>query len=308
MTFRGMMKRGLAIAAAGLAFTTMGMGQAAGQLDPNDPTDAVKMARKLHCSLEDAKPIVYQWKGRLYSRVQGERDRHLFNLLGMNVRTCGTVTNEARGYGYRMVSREIMLYLDPRTNEVLRSWENPWTGKTVDVIHVANDPVNSRGATHAVGRDGTPFRFYGRFAGGRVFASFEVPLFYTNALGGDYQPYVGNYYHAMEMFNFIIDEDDLLDGGKDTASTAVVTWGRLAQWLPWMEMGARPGIMVANATGRKLPSWDDLDPVMIAEIDANYPVYREPPPLDDTRPNETSWTYFKKILDARQKDTQEGGH
>jgi hypothetical protein len=33
---------------------------------------------------------------------------------------------------------------------------------------------------------------------------------------------------------------------------------------------------------------------MRKEIDANYPAWRAPPPVDDARPNETSWTYFRK--------------
>ena len=46
--------------------------------------------------------------------------------------------------------------------------------------------------------------------------------------------------------------------------------------------------------GVKLGSWDELPDVMKREIETNYPEYRNPPPGDDPRPNETSWTYFKK--------------
>ena len=46
--------------------------------------------------------------------------------------------------GYRLISREGMLYLDFDAGEVLRIWDNPYTGETVDVIHVASDPVNGR--------------------------------------------------------------------------------------------------------------------------------------------------------------------
>ena len=62
----------------------------------------------------------------------------------MNIRQCVAIEDPVRGVGYRMVSREIMLYLDPETNEVLRSFANPWTGADNEVIHVANDPVNGR--------------------------------------------------------------------------------------------------------------------------------------------------------------------
>ena len=37
------------------------------------------------------------------------------------------------------------------------------------------------------------------------------------------------------------------------------------------------------------------------EIAANYPAYTAAPPTDDARPNETTWTAFRKWIDARPK-------
>ena len=113
-------------------------------LDISKPEEALQVSRKFQCSMVDNAPVVYHWSGRGYSRVPGEPDRLLFNLEGMNVRACVTVNDPVKGVGYRLVSRELMLYLDPKTGNVLRTWDNPWSGKTVDVLHVANDPVNSR--------------------------------------------------------------------------------------------------------------------------------------------------------------------
>ena len=79
-----------------------------------------------------------------------------------------------------------------------------------------------------------------------------------------------------------------------------MAWVRIAQWLLWMEMGSRSGLMYVNAVGKKLPSWDDLSDTMKAEIAANYPQYKEPPPVDDKRRNDTSWTVFKKYIDAKR--------
>ena len=39
---------------------------------------------------------------------------------------------------------------------------------------------------------------------------------------------------------------------------------------------------------------DDMQEPLKGEIATNYPDFRSPPPGDDPRPNETSWTYFKK--------------
>jgi hypothetical protein len=79
----------------------------------------------------------------------------------------------------------------------------------------------------------------------------------------------------------------------------VVSWVRLAQWLPWMEMGDRAGLLYFNAMGRKLESFDQLSDTMKAEISASYPTFKAPPPVTDERRNETSWTYMKKIIDER---------
>lgn len=281
-----------------LALALAAAAQAA-ELDPATAEGNIAINRKIHCSLEDASPQVFQWFGRAYSRVPGEPDRHLFNLDGMNIRQCVSIDDPERGPGYRMVSRELMLYLDPQTNEVLRSFANPWSGTDNDVIHVANDPVNGRPtfARTAAGED-IPFDL--QDINGNWLMRIEVPLFYTNPMGGEYQNYVGGTYHATEIFDFNGDTGELLDADIPVAYP-VVSWVRLAPWLPWMQMGNRVGMMYFNAMGRKLEGFEQLSATMRDEIAENYPEYTAPPDLDDTRPNETSWTFMKKIIDGADR-------
>lgn len=267
-------------------------------LDPSKPADAVEISKRTQCGPADNTPGVYRWTGRVYSRRAGERDQHLFNVEGMNIRQCASVTDAKRGTGYRLVSREIMLYLDPKTNQVLRNWTNPFTGKTVEVMHVGNDPVNSR-PTFPYGEDGQPYSMNMNRINDTVFLAFEAPLFYTNPLAGDYQDYVGNKYHAMEIFDFAMSAKDALDTSTPTAYPSVA-WVRISDWMPWMMMEGREGQMVFNAVGTKLKSFDQLPQVMKDEIAANYPAYVAPPPVDDARPNETTWTVFKKQVDAKR--------
>ena len=273
----------------------------AARLDLSDPTDAVKAQQKMICSLEEGKDIIYWWQGSAYSRVPGERDRLLFNVQGMNIRHCKNFLDPKRGHGFRSVSREVLFYLDPETNQLLSTWTNPWTGEPVDVIHVANDPVNMRGPMYAYDTTGKPFQFDALFINGRVITSGEAPLFYKNPLAGDYQEYVGNMYHAMEALNGYAYEDDLLDGDKDTLERYTLSWARFSEWLPWMKMGGRSGMMIFTTVGGRLDSWDDLPDLIKKEIRANYPEYDKPPPLDDARPNVTSWSYFKQVLDTRSE-------
>ena len=268
---------------------------AARQLDLANPDDALAVFRKMQCSTQDKVPVVYRWTGRVYSRVPGEQDRLLFGLEGMNIRQCVTASDPVRGTGFRQVSREIMLYTDLKTGQPLKSWANPWSNETVEVTHVANDPVNMRGPVFAKGADGKPFTLDARNEGGWLSMPTEVPLFYENALGGAFQDYVGGKYQAMEIFDFSARSDIALDSRTKQAMPAVA-WVRVADWLPWMKMRGRAGQMIFNATGRMLGSYDELPKVMKDAIDSDYPAWKSPPPVDDARPNETSWTYFKKKL------------
>lgn len=277
------------------AFAIGGAAQAA-KLDLNTPEGANTAARKIQCSMKDGEPTVYWFHGEGFSRVPGERDRKLFNVEGMNVRACVTVKDEKRGTGWRLVSRELLFYTDPATGELLRTWANPWTGATLNVLQTANDPVNQR-PQFPTGADGKPAKWNGTLSGKTWWNTITVPLFYNNPLGGDYQKYVGGTYHATEMFNFFGNIDDLLSD-KIANPPIEVGWVRLASWLPWMEMGDRAGMIYIHAAGRKLDRFDQLPAVMLKEIETTYPEYRTPPPGDDARENETSWTYFKKKVPA----------
>jgi len=285
---------------AWLAAALAASGAAAGSgrpLDLDTPEGAIAAFRKIQCSTVDQRPAVYYWEGEAYSRVPGERDRLLFRFEGMNVRQCTTVTDPARGRGFRQVSREIMFYTDPATGHIVDEWKNPWTGETVQVLHIANDPVNFRAPIYPVTADGKPYEAGLRVLGDHWWSTTTVPLFYRNPLAGDYQEYVGGTYHATEMFNFFGRLTDLTDPARPSADVNVA-WARISDWLPWMKMGDRAGTMYFNGAGRKLDGYADLPEQMRVAIEARAPTYREPPPVDDARPNETSWTYFKKQMEA----------
>ena len=256
--------------------------------------DSLDASRKITCSMIDDKPIVYWWYGRMYSRVQGERDKLLFRVEGMNIRACTSIKDPERGQGFKMVSRELLFYQDPNTGEILDEWTNPWTDETVEVLHVANDPVNW-GSNYEMDKNGKPYEINLSTHGDDWWDTSTIPLFYNNPLGGDFQQYVGGIYHATEMFNTTGSLSNLMDDSKDTAK-ANIGWERISYWLPWMKMSGRNGIVYFHTFGKKLESYNDLPETIKKEIKENYPIYNNPPPTDDDRKNETSWTYFKKVL------------
>jgi hypothetical protein len=271
-------------------------------LDLDNPEDAVKAMQKISCDLEEGKPATFWWSGKVYSRVPGEKDRLLFKYQAMNTRACKNLSDPEKGYGYRMVTREALIYQDPKTGEIIHSWTNPWTDEELEVVHIYNDPVNMR-PIYAQSSWG-PFRFPATFKDGRGWFSFEVPLFYTNPLAGDYQEYVGGTYQAIEMFNFFFDEAILLDPAVTGSNDTHVSWSRVSKWLPWMKMGDRAGQMIYTGAGKRVTTWEELPEILKNELKRVKPEFQTPPPLDDDRPNETSWTYFKKVIDKQREQSK----
>ena len=269
-------------------------------LDPQKAEDAIEIMKRAQCGPADGKPAIYRWSGNIYSRVEGEPDRLLFRGEGMNIRQCVTVTDPQRGTGYRQVSREVMIFLDPVTGEIVRDWKNPFTGETVKVMQINNDPVNmppmfplTTDGKNAMARLVSGYKRMGPW----LMMPYEAPLFYTNPLAGDFQEFVGNKYHAMEVFDFVAPAAEILDTRIPFVKPSV-SWVRISDWMPWMKMRGRQGQMVFNAVGTKMDSFDELPAVLRDEIDRNFPIYRQPPPLDDARPNETTWTVFKKWVES----------
>lgn len=300
------MKTLTSITVAALLLLAAGAASAAGKAQPLDPANADDQLRiqvKMSCSLVEGTPTLYWWSGRMWARVPGEPNRLLFNVHGMNMRQCRVKQDPVRGFCYRSVSREVMLYLDPVTNEVVRRWKNPWSSEEVDVVHVANDPVNARDWYCSRDQDGKPvdrsdnlsFKDDLLLEGGGA-----ARLFYKSPLAGEYQDYVGGTYHAMEFGTSAASASEALDAGDNELQDTLISWVRISRWLPWMKMGDRDGLVVFHTAGMRLDSWEQLPEVVRREVDARYPTYKAPPPLDDPRPNETSWTVFKKFIDERR--------
>ncbi len=57
-----------------------------------------------------------------------------------------------------------------------------------------------------------------------------------------------------------------------------------------------------NVIGFSTFELEDLPDSLVTNLTERYPLYLTPPPLDDTRPNETSWTVFKKHLESRDAE------
>ncbi len=227
--------------------------------------------------------------GTVYAYVPGEKPRALFNLEVVGMGRYVKATD-----GYQRLSREIGYYTDLQSGEILTRWFNPYLQREVEVIPIQNDPVNRKftvqNATYKVMEQGDSITFYR-----------EVPLRYPNALDRAGYPLYssGDFYEAMEMFNNFVSRADL-ENERLTSLPSAGSWARLGPWLPWMEMALSPGSLVYHARSNKvLNGIEGLRPALREYIASDNPKYLQAP-AEFSAPDETSWTFFKKLIDARR--------
>jgi hypothetical protein len=288
------------------AATTCSPTLAKGLLDPKNATDNLAIEMGIACgSLDVTRPQYYFWTGKVYARRMGEPDQHLFNVQGVNPRACQILNDPTRGgLGYQAAARELMLYLDPVSNEVLRTWKNPWTGETVKVAQMVNEPASMRVPKFPLDESGkqAPFRMNWVDAGDFLVAERTRAFYRDSPLGGDYQDFVGGKYSVIETDTMIVRKELALGHRSGRPLPYVATWTRISPWLPWMKMGGREGsvIVITQGQGGSL-DFSRLPEPLRSTIDAEYPLMRQAPPFDDDRAFVNSWEAAKRWIDAERK-------
>lgn len=255
----------------------------------SDSSQTVKTSElvRTRCSI-NGKDTYLEWSGSVYAFVPQERQRKLFNIIGMNVARC---SQNQQGQ-WLLTSRELQYYLDPQTNQILNRWQNPWTGEEVPVVHVANNPVQNN-----LGQGDYPAFVAGR----NIIITLDVPLTYPNVLASDpkFQDYSPEpLYQAGEFFKFAVPKAIVQRSDVSTVLNVSGTWIRIGPWLPWMKMKGKPGELGYSASIRKLRRFDELSPLLRQEITSRVPVYRTAPACFLAVSNETSWTYFREHFDS----------
>ena len=259
-------------------------GSAAGQLDT---------FMRMRASA-DGRETFANWWVSVFAVVPGERPKEIMKMEGFNV---GRFIKADDGSA-QFMTREVGYYRDLKTGEFLKEWLNPYTNEKVAVVHILNDPVNSRWPAPKPGEAGRlPFMQ----AGDDVILRMDVPHAYPNPLLPADFPVEssGPMYLASEHFTFFAKTKDL-DDAKQASVPVTYAWARTGPWLPWMKMGTKPGYVLYSGHGKKFSRFEDLPADVREFTKTNYPLYMAAPTTYVT-PNETSWTYYKKLQAAAKK-------
>lgn len=255
-----------------------------------EPSPAAAGARgledlvKLRCSTDPADEVIVWWSGVLYGLQDQQAPRPVLGFEGYNI--CRA---EAQADGtWRLLTRELTFYRDLATGEIVDEWQNPYTKARNDVVHVANDPVNT------VFRAGGPPMPWVE-SGNTTMLALNIPLAYPNPLSPAEFPREssGEMYVGSEHFMFSAPRSEMDDPALAQVD-AHVGWTRIGPWLPWMEMGGVEGRLLYVGQGNKKASIGDLPADIQERIRKDYPEYAHAPSAW-AQPNMTSWTYFKRL-------------
>ena len=275
--------------------TSAGGESALPDLDLTDPLVVSEAFARTRGSLDPDEHVFYYWKGLIYDRKyadptgepQSDYGTPLMAFEGFNVARFEPVGNGV----FDMVTREVSLYTS-LSGEIIDCWNNAVIGAEeparVPVVHVTNDPVNFQ----ISGADVTEM-------GEMIVFPMEVILTYESPLPvEDYPEYsASNTYESSELFNFFTTKAALRDPANESVP-AHISWTRVGQYLPWMQVGQLQGHLVYHAQGRKLENgWDDLPANIRDWVEDNAPEYKRAPETQSWGSNMTSWRYFRRLID-----------
>ena len=290
----GALSVGLASGGTSQAAPSAAMPAPRGKLDYLDPKDNLLAFAKIWSSLEE--PLIGGFHGMMYVRTGTNRMVPVFGYEGTGVLQArweadGTLSRRSRETGY---------FTDLRTGEVLESWHNPFTGKTVPVYHFYNPllvrNMDAEMSTFQFGKntdpptlmnEGTvfpddsgkiPFVLPFQQFGNDLLLNWDYTHEYTNPVTPEGWPKssTGARISPSEHFTFQISKAQLED--EDAASARFVAgFSRISQCWPWMQMGGS-GMEDAQLFGRMfshkgLPGTAEVRPKVLEYIEKHAPEY-----------------------------------
>lgn len=235
--------------------------------------------------------LYYKWSGDVWWQENPDKQREkLFSIIGMNATKVFIKTDPQYGEaGYR-INRELGLFCDPITQEILHWWRSPQLSHVVPVVHIANRIVQGsvKPRKYVIPKD-TEY----------ITSVIDIPLEYPHPLAGDsrYSDYCsGEKFKAVEHFTSYISR-------PDASNVPPAQWARDCPWMPWMRLGyGHPAKLRFETTISRVNSFEQLHSQLVRLVREKVPIY-EFTPTESDEPNMTSIQYFKKHFEAYLQGT-----
>jgi len=295
---RGVLRAGLAwggaatLLGAGVA-RAAGHGKSAG-LNYSDPRDNLYAFGKIWSGYET--PVIGAFHGLMYLRLAGRRMIPVFGYTGTGTLLCKI---DAAGDLW-IKSRETGYFTDLETGDILETWDNPLTGKTVEVYHFYNDVLGGKISTEIPkfflggendaptlmnegsvfpDKDGRypfilPFQQYGN----DMMLSWDYTHEYTNPVTPEGWPLssTGARITPSEHFTFQVNRAELEDRDLPTCRMTA-GFSRTSECWPFMQMGGTPfadAVLFGRMHSHKgLAGYGEVPPKVLAYIEKHAPEY-----------------------------------
>ena len=265
-----------------------------GGLDFTDSKDNLWAFGKIWAGYDE--PVIGGFHGLMYARIGNTRMIPLFGYEGTG---CLQTKWDPDGF-LNIKSRETGYFTDLETGEVLETWDNPFTGETVEVYHFYNNVLGGRLSTQIpkfvmgeVGdaptlmNEGTvfpdengeyPFLLPFEQFGDDLLLSWDYTHDYTNPVTPEGWPKAstGKTITPSEHFVFYVDRDELEDRSIPSARFRG-GFSRQCNWWPWMKMGGHDhedGILFGRMFSQKgMPGTQSVRPKVLAYIEKHAPEF-----------------------------------
>lgn len=245
-----------------------------------DPAQNLKAFIKLTGDL-DPKAETVGWFGGTVFAVTAQ-DKPLIPLMGVEGFGVLRVAPQPDGK-YRLFNREIAFYKDPKTNEFIDQWTNPFTNEVVEVSPIHNKTVNAEIAPiMKMDFDGTmvevPFSPPWQILGEKAFSLFEVHTAYPSPMQPDKWPResAGPILRISEIFHRMTTLEQVEDPDR-TYCDYVGTWTRIGPWMPWMLQGQAPGHLLYRCFMDRTGTADKLPAALRTRTEQRYPEFFKAP-------------------------------
>lgn len=225
--------------------------------------------RLVYSGVEDQ--VIWSILGVKYGRLGNE----LAELWNTNTVGFSRISYPGDG-GYRVDTMEVVFYTELISGERLDSWFNPYTSREVEVIVPAPVAVTSFHSEVGPSERTAP-------GGIRIAESVHPP----HTIGGETWVQVEKrvavtpdqasapVFSSTEFIDYRGRTDDLDSDAPRVAATLHLEI--VSDWLPWMEMGDRPGGLYTRARGTKLYALDDLPASSRQLLERHFPeIARDP--------------------------------
>lgn len=249
-----------------------------------DPAENLRMLSRMWGTVEEGEEAYLYVFGPAFGMLDATSFVPLFRLESLAVVKTYPQANGA----FRYLANQVILFCDFQTGEILQTWDNPYTGETVEVFQYRDGPLDyvldpkAFPERYAMENNDPLDRslvldwFYrGDMAYGDAIARTTLP----NRLDPAEWPRasVGPTWQTFEVYRWQAKIREMEDLSLPSVPSFHGDFQTFKPWEPWMLMGQTPGSIFSVRTAFKPDTLDQVPRHVVDYIERELPDYLTAP-------------------------------